>query len=264
MSVNYDSNIVNALLLTTLAGLSTALGGLVVVMFGHPSNNKLGHMLSFSAGVMLFISFIDLLPEAIGGVGFGLANIAFFVGMFMFAIVLRFVPEPDLTRLTGEKKEKENMMYLGMVAALGISLHNFPEGVAVYLATLEGTNVGIALALAIAAHNIPEGMAVAGPIYRATGSKWEAFKWSFISGVCEPVGAIAFGITMRAYLTPFVVKTVLSGVAGVMTFMCFHELIPSSLKYLNPSEAMYSNVGGMIFISISVWFLQEYMGFKLS
>ena len=105
-------------------------------------------------------------------------------------------------------------------------------------------------------------MAVAAPIYHATNSKWEAFKMSLISGICEPVGALLVGLVFTQYLTSYVIKTALAGVAGIMTFMCFHELIPQSLKYISSNSALYSNVSGMMFISFSVWFLQEYLDFK--
>ncbi len=139
---------------------------------------------------------------------------------------------------------------------------SFPEGVAVYLTSLQGAGVGLPLAIAIAAHNIPEGMAVAAPIFHATGSRWQAFKWSLISGMCEPAGAVIVGLVLTKYLTSHIVKTVLAGVAGVMTFMCFHELVPQSLKYISSNAAIVSNVCGMMFISASVWFLQEKLGFK--
>lgn len=131
-----------------------------------------------------------------------------------------------------------------------------------YLTSLRGVGAALPLALAIAAHNIPEGMAVAAPIFHATGSKWTAFKWSLISGMCEPAGAILVGLVFTQYLTSEIIKTSLAGVAGVMVYMCFHELVPQSLKYISSNAALYSNVAGMIFISFSVWFLQEKLGFK--
>ena len=130
------------------------------------------------------------------------------------------------------------------------------------MTSLQGAGVGLPLVIAIAAHNIPEGMAVAAPIFHATGSRWQAFKWSLISGMCEPIGALVVGAALHNFLTSFVVKTALAGVAGVMTFMCFHELIPQSFKYISSNAALKSNVAGMIFISLSVWFLQEFLGFK--
>lgn len=248
-----------ALVLSTLAGLSTGLGGILVVLMGRaPSKRAMGHMLSFSSGVMLFISFVDLLPEAMGSIGFLWANVAFFAGMAAFALVVALVPEP-----APSKDGRSQLMHMGLLTALGLSLHNFPEGAAVYLSALQGTAAGLPLALAIAAHNIPEGMAVAAPILGATRSPARALRWAFVSGLCEPAGAILLGWLFRAYLTPFVIKAALAAVAGVMTFMCFHELVPQSLAYLSPGHALWSNSAGMVFIAATVWLLQEHLGFKL-
>jgi len=229
--------------------------------------------LSFSSGVMLFISFVDLMPEAINQVGFGRANLAFFAGMAFFAIVVKFVPEPgpdasadakkDDDMPSATRKKRAELMHLGLLTAVGISLHNFPEGVAVYLTSLQGAGVGLPLAFAIAAHNIPEGMAVAAPIYHATGSKWQGFKWSLLSGICEPLGALAVGVTLTSFLTANIIKTALAAVAGIMTFMCFHELLPQSYRYIDSNSALISNIAGMMFISFSVWFLQEFLQFKI-
>ncbi len=141
MDMDYSANAAMAMLLTLFAGLSTALGGLIVVVFGSPSPAFLGHTLSFSSGVMLMISFVDLLPEAVGSVGFAQANIAFFVGMALFALLVRLVPEPDTLLVAGagagsgkkrnaknnrksemSLRDKQSLMYMGIVTALGISV----------------------------------------------------------------------------------------------------------------------------------------------
>ena len=106
-------------------------------------------------------------------------------------------------------------------------------------------------------------MAVAAPILHATGSRWQAFKWSLVSGLCEPVGALVVGTLFASFLTVTVVKTALAGVAGVMVFMVFHELVPQSLRHVSTNAALVSNVAGMMFISATVWALQEKLGFKI-
>ncbi|EFA79971.1 zinc/iron permease [Heterostelium album PN500] len=153
-----------------------------------------------------------------------------------------------------KKKKKDNYLKnLGVVTAIGISLHNFPEGVAVYLSCLKGISVGMPLMLAIAAHNIPEGMAVAAPIYTATGSKWTAFKYCLYSGLCEPLGAIIFGFFFREYMTPYLVQSMLAAVAGIMLFMVVKELMPATLKYVD--SATISNIIGMFAIFLSIYWL---------
>jgi len=248
-----------AMLLTIISGLSTGIGGLLVVSYGKPTFTKLGHMLSFSAGVMTYISFMDLLPGAVEGVGFVTSNLCFFLGMGFFYLIQLLVPEPDIESvvLGGKRNDEKYLKSLGVVTALGISIHNFPEGIAVYLGCLRGLDVGLPLAFAIAAHNIPEGMAVASPIYHATGSKWEAVKWSTLSGACEPVGAIIVGLFFTNSLTDHMVHCMLAAVAGIMVLISVKELVPASLKYIDGGSAAVSNICGMFFVSLGVYLLQD-------
>ncbi|KYQ94359.1 zinc/iron permease [Tieghemostelium lacteum] len=313
----FDENVNLALSMTLISGLSTAIGGFYVLFMKKPSFGLLGHMLSFSSGVMLYISFMDLLPESVEEIGFLQANIWFFIGMLIFALVLKFIPEDhshdlehshshkesakstktntttkdqegtDDSTTVSDNAEKENkkkttktdskstenlkedehkdkkkhddgyLKKLGIATAVGISLHNFPEGVAVYLASLKGVEVGLPLMLAIAAHNIPEGMAVAAPIYSATGSKWQAFKYCLYSGLCEPLGALIFGLIFREFMTPFLIQCMLAAVAGIMVLVVIKELLPASFKYIDADSAVISNVIGMIFIAASIHILHS-------
>lgn len=152
------------------------------------------------------------------------------------------------------------MKRVGILTALSISLHNFPEGIAVYLACLKGLEVGFPIAIAIAAHNIPEGMAVASPIYHSTGSKWEAFKWSLVSGMCEPIAAFIFGTLLSNYITDEMVQLLLAGVAGIMVLVSMKELLPVAFEYLSPEESMVSSAFGMMFISVSIYVLHAMGG----
>jgi ZIP family zinc transporter len=254
----------NAFLMATISGLSTGVGGILVLIYGQPNHTKLGHLLSFSAGVMLYISFMDLLPEANEEIGFAKANFWFFVGMLIFGLIAHLFPDHDHTtekiknkkmKSADGKLEERQLRRVGLITALGISLHNVPEGIAVYLACLKGLEIGLPLMIAIAAHNIPEGMAVASPMYHSTRSKWQALKYSILSGVCEPLGALVFGVLFTPYMTNATVQSLLAAVAGVMVLVSLRELIPVALKYLKPEPAIFSNALGMIFISISIYCL---------
>ncbi|KAK5580343.1 hypothetical protein RB653_000359 [Dictyostelium firmibasis] len=300
----YNDNFKTAFTMCFLSGLSTAIGGLYVIFIKQQSHKLLGHLLSFSSGVMIYISFMDLLPESIAEIGFYNANIWFFVGIIFFAAILRFVPhdhdegdsnhahshngasvdkhidnnkevddnngkdkkqkqqkqkqKQQQQNIKNKKKNKDSYLNsVGIATAIGVSLHNFPEGVAVYLACLKGIDVGLPLMLAIAAHNIPEGMAVAAPIYSATGSKWKAFKYSLYSGLCEPIGALIFGLIFREYMTPYLIQSMLAAVAGIMVFMVIKELLPAAFKYVSVDESAFSNVLGMIFFFFSIHFLHS-------
>jgi ZIP family zinc transporter len=284
----------NAFLLATISGMSTAIGGLLVIFFGAPSATKLGIMLSASCGVMLYISFMDLLPEAQEEIGYVMANIWFFVGMFLFGLAAHFFPDGhdhegeghshangtnkakkgnnnntpakngknNNNKTNGAAKpkkvvdaqteEQRQVGRVGFVTALGISLHNIPEGIAVYVTCLKGIEFGAALMVAIAAHNIPEGAAVASPIYHSTKSKWQAFKYCLVSGVCEPLGALIFGIFFSQYMNDYVVKSLLAGVAGIMVLVSLRELLPTALKYMSAERVMLWTAAGMLFMSISI------------
>lgn len=156
-----------------------------------------------------------------------------------------------------DKKNKEDaeLKRVGLITALGISIHNFPEGIAVYLACLKGMEVGLPIALAIGAHNIPEGMAVASPIYHSTGSKWEAFKFSMLSGLCEPLAALIFSLFFSSYMTEETIQLLLAGVAGIMVLVSLKELLPTALKYISADASMISNALGMMFIGLSIYYL---------
>jgi ZIP family zinc transporter len=250
-------------------------GGLIVVYFGNTSQKQLGHLLSFSAGVMIYLSFLDLLPEAVEKLGFIKANLGFFLGILFFCIVdwllptgehSHAVPKSSKKGKKGDKtsppkqenppqQKKKDLYRLGVLSALSISLHNFPEGLAVYLASVQGLELGLPIALGIAAHNIPEGMAVASPIYHTSRSRTKALFWCFISGVCEPVAALIFGLFASQYITEEIVFFLLAGVAGIMLVVSLKELFPTALEFLKSEQALFSNVIGMLFMSVSIYFL---------
>lgn len=162
--------------------------------------------------------------------------------------------------LKTSEKDKKSLLQVGIITAFGISLHNFPEGMAVYLSCLaRGPVVGLPLTLAIAAHNIPEGMAVAAPIYSACGNGWTAFKYAFISGICEPLGALAVFLFLSNYLTQWFIEVLTAGVAGIMVMMSFKELIPTTLNYISADKATTSFMIGMVIISATILFLDQFI-----
>uniref|UniRef100_A0A6N2K501 Zinc transporter ZTP29 n=1 Tax=Salix viminalis TaxID=40686 RepID=A0A6N2K501_SALVM len=178
-----DSQVMVALALSLVGGLSTSIGALFVILCQTPNLKMLGLLQGFAAGLMLSISFFDLAHNAINSIGFLRGNLWFFGGVVFFGIIANFIPEPTLTSSSDVKSKKKNgdqggkdilkkhrrqVLFSGIITAIGISLHNFPEGMAVFLGSMKGLRVGLNLAVAIALHNIPEGVAVALPIYFAT------------------------------------------------------------------------------------------------
>lgn len=256
-----------ALGLTLFAGLSTGIGS-ALAFFSKSTNTKfLSWALGFSAGVMIYVSFIEIFPTArdslVNAIGLELGSlvtvISFFGGMAVIAIIDKLIPEqenPHEVMLvedaeTGRKK-KTKLMRMGLFTALAITIHNFPEGLATFASALTSYKLGIAITVAIAIHNIPEGIAVSVPIFYATNDKRKAFKLSFLSGLAEPVGAIVGYLIMMPFINAVNFGIISAAVAGVMVFISFDELLPASREYGEHHLSIYGLIGGMIVMAISL------------
>lgn len=225
-----DSQILKALILTTLAGLSTTIGSFIGLMVRKENPRFMSFVLGFTAGVMIGISFFELLPSGFKELGFLKASIAFVAGFIFIFLIDTFIPHEYLGQK--ERNEKSDpdkkLLRTGLFTALGVAIHNFPEGMATFYSAMLDTKIGIAIAVAIAIHNIPEGIAVSAPIYKATGSRKKAFLFSFLSGVVEPVGAVLTAFVLFPFLNPMILGYILSGIAGLMVFIAIDELMPVS------------------------------------
>uniref|UniRef100_A0A2P2MLB8 Integral membrane protein n=2 Tax=Rhizophora mucronata TaxID=61149 RepID=A0A2P2MLB8_RHIMU len=266
-----DSQVVVALALSLLGGFSTSIGAFFVILNQAPNLKMLGLLQGFAAGLMLSISFLDLAHNAMNSIGFLKANLWFFGGVLFFAIIAKFIPEPTLTPGSDVKSKKNNgdeggkdimkkhrrqVLFSGIITAVGISLHNFPEGMAVFLGSIKDLRVGLNLALAIALHNIPEGVAVALPVYFATQSKWQAFKLATLSGFAEPLGVVLVAYLFPSSLSPEVLDGLLGSVGGVMAFLTLHEMLPLAFDYAGQKQAVKAVFFGMAFMSASLYFLE--------
>jgi ZIP family zinc transporter len=266
-------NIGFALLLSALAGLSTTIGSIVALFVrGEPGPRLMTITLGFSGGVMILVSFVELLPSAIETIGFAPANAAFFGGMALMFLIDALIPhdymaehhhtdceESDRLDCDEEHEElelKERLLKTGLFVALGLGIHNFPEGMASFATALSDPDLGIAIAIAIAIHNIPEGLAVSAPVYAATKSRAKAFWWSFLSGVAEPAGALLAALVLLPFLTETVLAWVLSAVAGIMVFIAIDELLPVSRAYEEEHLSIVGIIAGMVVMSFSLWMLK--------
>ncbi len=265
-----DENIVAAFLFTLLAGLSTGIGSALAFFADRTNTRFLAGSLGFSAGVMIYVSFVELLGGAVrdlsdalgsGAEGRFYATAAFFGGIACIAVIDRLVPDIENPH---EVKSVEDMragagarrlMRMGTLTALVIGIHNFPEGLATFVTTLANPDVGFTIAVAIAIHNIPEGIAVSVPIFYATGNRKKAFAWSFLSGLTEPLGALAGYLVLRPFMTPAVAGATLAAVAGVMVFISLDELLPSAEKYGEHHLSIYGAVCGMLVMAASLLLL---------
>ena len=248
-----------ALLLTAGAGLSTTFGSLLVFVVRRPGARFMALALGFAAGVMILVSFAELLPKAVEEIGFARGYLAFFVGlglMFALDVAIPHSYEGVADHRPLDREADPRLLRLGLFVALGIGIHNFPEGMATFAGTLADPNLGIAIAVAIAIHNIPEGLAVAAPIYAATGSRGRAFVWSFLSGVSEPVGAGLAALVLWPYLHGAMLAVVLAGVAGLMVYISLDELLPAAREHDQTHLAIIGTTTGMAVMALSLWLLR--------
>lgn len=271
-----------ALGLTVLAGLSTGIGSLIGLGSNRQNRSFLTLSLGFSAGAMVFVSLVEILPKARGVLtpllgprwGYGATVLAFFTGVAAMALVDGWLPlhEPSqaLGQLSGSDAQplpaspdeglppaqasasRRRLLRMGLFAALAIAIHNFPEGLATFLGALSNPRLGVSIAVAIAIHNIPEGLAVSAPIYFATRSRRIAFWLSFLSGVAEPLGGLLGYVLFRSFPNPLVFGLVFAGVAGVMVYVSLDELLPAAREYGAHHWAISSLMVGMAVMALSL------------
>jgi ZIP family zinc transporter len=252
-------------LLTLFAGLSTSIGGIIAFHKKAASKKFLAFALGLSAGVMIYVSFIEIFPKAFASLSeiyteklaYFYTTLGFFAGVAIIAIIDRLVPhaenphEPDELTVF-EHHDTHGLLRMGLFSALAIAIHNFPEGLATFIATLESPEIGISIAIAIAIHNIPEGIAVSIPIYHATKSKRKAFMYSFLSGLAEPIGAIIGFFLLYTFLSESLFGIVFSMVAGIMVYISLDELLPTAEKHGEHHIAIYGLILGMLIMATSL------------
>jgi zinc transporter, ZIP family len=249
--VVYGHDIMVPLLLTFVAGMSTILGSLVFLLVRDYKRSYLVFSLGLSAGAMIYISFIELLHKAVMELGFAQANVMFFIGIIAMMLVDFLLPHQYLEE-TELGPDDNKLAKSGYMVAIGLAIHNFPEGMAVFLSGLVDIKLGAVLAFAIAMHNIPEGVAVSMPIYYATKSKSKAFWYAFFSGIVEPIGAIVALLVIGPNLTQALVAKLFAFVAGVMVFISFDELLPHAFGNKYHHHAIYGLLLGMGVMAISL------------
>jgi len=249
--------IIMPLILTLLAGLSTVIGSLIFLSCNFCSKKFIGFFLGLSAGVMIYLSFVELIPYSIKSLGFLNANIYFFVGVVIMALIDFFLPHHYLEERICRRENviDKRLLSTGIVVTLGLIIHNFPEGMAVFLSSFTSMKMGVLLAIAIAIHNIPEGIAVAAPIYYSTHNKSKAIKYAFISGMAEPLGAIIAYLLLKPYLDQNILAYVFALVAGIMVYISFDELLPACFRDSQGHHAILGIMTGMMIVSLSLLFL---------
>ncbi len=255
--------------LTLFAGLATGIGG-ALAYFTKSTNAKfLSVALGFSAGVMLYVSFVEIFFKAKQAIAGQLGEtkaawitvLAFFSGMLIIGIIDKLVPSIENPHEahsieemhpTEDKLKDQKLMRMGLFTAIAIAIHNFPEGLATFTAALSDPSLGISIAIAIAIHNVPEGIAVSVPVYYATGNRNKAFLYSFLSGLAEPFGAIIGYFLFLRFFNDLTFGILFALVAGIMVFISLDELLPTAHKYGEHHLAIYGVISGMIVMALSL------------
>ena len=255
-----------AFLLTLLAGLSTGIGSLIALLAKRTNRRFLSVSLGFSAGVMVYVSMIEIFAKAQSALTAQLGQrpgswatvAAFFGGMLFIAVIDKLIPaeknphEVKLVEQEDAAPPARKLMRMGVFTALAIAIHNFPEGLATFVSALQSPSIAIPIVVAIAIHNIPEGIAVSVPIYQATGSRKKAFCYSFLSGLAEPLGALIGWLLLMPIMTDTVFGIIFAAVAGIMVFISFDELLPAARDYGEHHLSIYGLISGMGVMAVSL------------
>lgn len=252
-------------LLTLGAGLATGVGSIIAFVARRTNHRLLSFALGLSGGVMVYVSFVELFPQGLELLSTALGAraewwnlVAFFGGMALIGGIDYLVPtaenphEAHHVEELNEKPKPSRLMRVGLMSALAIAIHNFPEGIATFTASVNDPTLGLAIAVAVAIHNIPEGIAVSIPLYYATGSRKKAFVWSLLSGLAEPIGALAAWLILAPMLTPTLLGCTLTAVAGIMVYISIDELLPAAREYGEPHTAILGVVIGMAVMAVSL------------
>ena len=262
-------NILAPLLLTLGAGLATGIGSAIAFLAKRTNKRLLSFSLGLSGGVMIYVSFVELFQQAhvaltaewgsrLGG---SVTVPSFFAGILLIGIIDRLVPSVENPHEAHRVEEMEarprntKLMRMGLLTALAIGIHNFPEGIATFASAVDDVTLGAAIAVAIAIHNIPEGIAVSVPVYYATGNRRRAFLLSLLSGLAEPVGALLAYLVLMPFMTPTLMGCILAAVAGIMVFISIDELLPAAREYGEAHTSIYGVVAGMALMAVSLLLL---------
>lgn len=273
-----EGNLGIAFLITMLAGLATGVGSIIAFAVKKTNMKFLSAALGFSAGVMIFVSFVEIYPKALESLSAvysdrtaTLITIAgFFGGMLLIALIDKLVPDfenphtmhseeeiEEVRELASEdaladRKDKDALYRMGIMSAIAIAIHNFPEGLATFTAAMKDPSLGIPIAVAIAIHNIPEGIAVSIPLYYSTGSRMKAFLYSFLSGLAEPIGAVVGYLLLSRFFNEFTFGILFAMVSGIMVYISLDELLPASEEYGEHHISLYGLISGMFLMAISL------------
>lgn len=269
-----EINVTYAFLLTLGAGLATGIGSMLAFFTKRTNKKLLSFSLGLSAGVMIYVSFMELMFSSVTSMSeiFGdqqgqlYATLSFFGGVLLATLIDKLVPSAenpheirgvecmndDCTDRSESSSDNKRLARIGLFTALALAIHNFPEGIATFIAAIEDPQVGVAIAIAVAIHNIPEGIAVSVPIYFATKSRKRAFWFSFMSGLAEPMGAIVAYLILMPFMSTTLLAVLFAAVAGIMVYISLDELLPAAREYGEHHISIYGLLIGMAVMALTL------------
>ncbi len=261
--MNLPQNFIPAMLITLFAGLSTAIGGGIAFIVKKDNLKALSVGLGFSAGVMIFISFIDMLPEADKLLTVNFPNVhewllyfGFIIGLVVAILIDYFLPDhidtDDVLHPDSTAHHNYKIKRAGIFTAIAICVHNFPEGLATFMTTTQNITLGLSVGIAIAIHNIPEGIAVALPMYHVTGKKRYAMLYAALSGITEPIGALVGMLIFGLFLPQALIGVLMAAVAGIMIYISFDTLLPLAKEYGDWHQSLVGIISGILVIWVSL------------
>lgn len=242
-----DNSIIG-LLLAVMAGFATVIGALLIILMKNKGDKKMVFILGFSTGIMVIVAFLDLLPEASELIFKNINGIWGWV-VILLSVTVGIIITLTIDKLLHHDEEHNNLYHVGLITTIAISLHKFPEGIAVFIASYANVTLGVTMAVAIGIHHIPEGMAIAAPIYYATGSKLKAIKYALFSGMAEPIGALVAFLFLKPFINDIMLGILFSIAIGIFLFIIIEEMIPTISKYKYHKLALISFSIGIIFMT---------------
>lgn len=240
-------NIRIPLILTTISGLSTILGAILIFIKVKKVNNILSFSLMFSATIMLGISLTDLIPNAYSYFS-RFYSIKFIILAILIGSIITFIIDEYMDY--NKKTDNNNLYKIGIFSMIAIIIHNLPEGVITFMSSYNNLTLGISLTIAIACHNIPEGISLSLPIYYSTNSKKRALLYTFISGVSEPIGGLLIFLIFKKFLNDFILNFILLIVAGMMIYLSLVKLLPEAIRQKNVKNMILAIFIGIIILLI--------------
>lgn len=241
-------NVIYSFLITALAGFSTLFGLIPCLIKGKSKDTIISFSLAFSAGVMLVISLISLIPESLNLFiwTFKLIPASIILAIFIvIGIIFSMTIDQKI-----ENHFSNNQLYkLGIISVIALMLHNIPEGITTFISSNINMKLGITLAISIALHNIPEGISIAVPIYYSTNKMSKAFIYTLISGFSELFGAVLAYLFLAKYVNDFILGVILAITAGIMIHISMYELIPNAFSYNKNKVTIIALIlGGLVML----------------